>query len=1615
MNCWMKYRFGLVENRSRITHCSISFFVIIILLLGSSASTRGEEQSTLPSCSLQSPCRTTTASPIPQAEVEFKVDQVNVTGISEGLQDEISKIIQNKPGQVTNPSKIQQDVKAIFDTGYFQNIQDIQADWSEKTTTGVKLKFALKPYSVLKSIRFIRSDKFNPRVLPSQQMIDEVFHNQYGKTLNGNQLIEGFKKVTAKVLQSNDVALILKEWKISTDGVVTVEFIPETEFQVGEVIVEGVTGNLRDEVYKVMKVKTGKKTTYSRIQQDLETIQAMGIFEDNVNGDWNEKIPTGVRLKIRTKPYNDLKSIKLIASKELTESKILLQQKEVDEIFRNQYGKTLNRNQLNEGFKQATAKMFQKNDVALTWKEWKISPDGIVTVEFIPETEFQVGEIIIEGVAGALRDEVFKAMKVKAGKKTSSARVAKDLNAINDTGFFYYANSADWSEITQRGDQRLKIKVQPYPVIESIQACKYTKYTNKKKSSFDDCKPVNSPIIRDFRIKRGEIYNSQILNQDLNKASLSGYTIIAIPKPGKSPGKIKVLYYLWERSEVERAEDSAFQLAWQNTPETLRQAIAKYQLAEKLLRAKKDLAGEVRMLNKVGDVYLTLSDSKKAANSYYHARSLSSRFLNPSMRALTLSNIAHLYRQLGENEKAIDYYREALPLWKISREQFEQYDEIEKGKYSYSNLGLYFSTEIGRVAKSEHPLAGEAMTLFNLAETYRLLGNYQQTLELLIQAQEQWLIAKNNLQRKIKGTKVDDFNFIDTNFLFLIRDTYTDLNQGQKASEYEKKGLNKLRKSLQVLGTESSLAESVFSLFFANFDDQSQIVHWVDNYFSLWRSARNQISPGDVCMLNILSEQYGTLGNYQLAKARSEQALSEWQALSDNPEEIDKLNQVNFQKLSNIKNLSNVSNSYRNTLPTQSISNQSQASSFEQFPTNGQQPSLNTAKLSGSNSLPNVEPWQVIPSPFNQKKSLEALDLVKQKQAETLNQLSKALSGLGEQQQALDKLRAALTLWTDIKSSNPDGEVDTLNLIGLNHAALGKHQAALTAFNQAQRLAQSSGHSAKLAEALYSKAQILKEDDRLTESLQHIRLALDSVESSQQTPPSKDLICPLSSFWINNLSSPQARAVSIPKSASQATNKSSDFQSYIDRTADSVSKQDYYQFYLDLLMQLHRQQPSAGYDRKALEASERSHARGLRQILSQASIKQTNQEKSGLITNQAGINKPLTVEEIQQQILDNDMLLLEYSLGDERSYLWVVSKTGFTAYELPKRSEIEETAKIFYDYLTVPSLRVRPRKTTQAGLSLSRKLLPESVIQQLGNKRLLIVGDGLLQYIPFSALPISTQSNALSSENLLASVEPLLGKHEIVSLPSASTLAAARRNHRPTPAKTLAILADPVFGAMDNRLSQSRVKKASDEQLYPRLEGTRQQADQIVKALPVNARAQTLRKFGFDAKLQPNLSQELGQYRIVHIATHGILDSKKPERSGMILSSFNEQGEPQRSLLSPSFVFNNLRLAADLVVLSGCRTGLGTGVKGEVKGEGLIGLTGSFLYAGTKSVVASLWSIDDAATKELMTQFYQAMFRKDNPLPPAAALRFAQQSVREDPRWQAPYYWAGFIIQGEWR
>jgi CHAT domain-containing protein/Tfp pilus assembly protein PilF len=536
------------------------------------------------------------------------------------------------------------------------------------------------------------------------------------------------------------------------------------------------------------------------------------------------------------------------------------------------------------------------------------------------------------------------------------------------------------------------------------------------------------------------------------------------------------------------------------------------------------------------------------------------------------------------------------------------------------------------------------------------------------------------------------------------------------------------------------------------------------------------------------------------------------------------------------------------------------------------------------------------------------------------------------------------------------------------------------------------------------------------------------------------------------------------------------------RTSFLASKQDYYELEIDTLMALH-----ASAD--ALQASEHARARGLLDTLNEAGAdigqgidpvlvvkeREAREEVNArdgyrreLLAEEtpdreklagaerklqqaleqyqkvqvelrqsspryAALTQPqtLSVEEIERQVVDGGALLLEYSLGAKRSFLWAVSPDSFASFELPGREEIETAARRYYELLTVrnhrrpgeplPAWKARiaaaDAEAENAARGLAAMILAPAE-PLFGERTLLIVADGALQYLPFAALPMS------------ATGAPLVTRHVVVNLPSASVLAVLRRElrDRPRAGKTLAIFADPVFQKDDDRLSHgpgppiqpavaqaqaSRRGGAAEESREKgidlanlrRLTFSRKEADAIAALVPSG---EVMEAVGFQASKAAVANDRLEDYRNVHFATHGIIDSVYPKLSGLVLSLYDEQGRREDGFLHLNDVYN-LRLDADLVVLSACRTALGK----EIRGEGLVGLTRGFMYAGSARVLASLWSVEDRATAELMESFYRGMLR--GKLSPAAALRQAQMEMAQRKGRHSPYYWAGFSLQGEWR
>jgi CHAT domain-containing protein/tetratricopeptide (TPR) repeat protein len=736
-------------------------------------------------------------------------------------------------------------------------------------------------------------------------------------------------------------------------------------------------------------------------------------------------------------------------------------------------------------------------------------------------------------------------------------------------------------------------------------------------------------------------------------------------------------------------------------------------------------------------------------------------------------------------------------------------------------------------------------------------------------------------------------------------------------------------------------------------------------------------------------------------------------------------------------------------------------------------------------------------------------------EAYTLSNIGNAYSRLGEHQTGLDYFSQARAMQQ--KTGNRAQEAETLDLTGIAYSALGQPAKALEYHQQAREIHRKTGNLRREAMSLSNLGHVynlLQQPDKALVELNQallllrgigdlngIAVTLERTARAEQSRGNNDVARKRIEESLDLIDTVRAR------SGSQHL-----------RASYFASREQAYEFYIHLLMQQHAKDPSQGYDAEALRTVERGRARSLLEMLAESTVdirqgvdpnlierehnlsqllnakaqrqiqllaqKGSTQEidilkrEISALENEyqqvqilirknspqyASLTQPqtLALEEIQQQ-LDSSTLLLEYSLGEERSFVWAVTPTSLKTYELPGRDQIEVSARRVYELLTARSITkagetVTDKQTRLAALDsqlvdtatkLSQMVLGP-LAAELGRKRLLIVADGALQYVPFAALSAVGTPPAVVVRELSAdkrrggyiaqratlrpssagvAYKPLVVDHEIVSLPSASALAVQRKTlagRKPAP-KAVAVIADPVFSTADDRLNSSvdtsgpglrssddttmRIIEhiadgASGKLAIRRLRFTRQEAYQI---LAVDPRATNLKALDFDATRAAATAADLSQYRYVHFATHGYLDSERPDLSAIVLSLVDRQGKPQDGFLRAHDIYN-LNLPAELVVLSACQTGLGK----EIKGEGLVGLTRGFMYAGARRVVVSLWNVNDKATAELMQRFYRAMLQEH--LTPAAALRRAQAGMSQQKQWQSPYYWAAFVLQGEWK
>jgi CHAT domain-containing protein len=655
--------------------------------------------------------------------------------------------------------------------------------------------------------------------------------------------------------------------------------------------------------------------------------------------------------------------------------------------------------------------------------------------------------------------------------------------------------------------------------------------------------------------------------------------------------------------------------------------------------------------------------------------------------------------------------------------------------------------------------------------------------------------------------------------------------------------------------------------------------------------------------------------------------------------------------------------------------------------------------------------------------------------------LARTLVALGEFDEASTLATRALA---DAElSGSPRSEADALRQMGMALDGLQRLEDSIAALEQARRHYESLGLTDGLAAV----------ENALSGSLARVALAdpdpdqrtLRLDEALERSSRSLDYVDRL----LSKVSTPELRAWY------------------------GASYRDYYQSHIDLLLQRNGidTSPDHRYVSEALSTSERARARMMMDLLNEASVdlqrdidpdiaaemdelidklSKSNDrrerilaqggvddrargelvalsEEIAFIENQLVLKQvelrrvnhhyraltapdTVTVSELQR-LIDSDSVMLQYYLAKDRSFVWVVTDDAVHVRQIAGSESINAASARLIASLRSPNLDADAGTDQADALRSVSELVLQPVADLIGAQRVIVVADGMLNYLPFHTLLLAENDD----------VSSLLDTREVVALPSMSVLAALRKRHTEEDVRrSIAIFADPVFNLTDPRLvsvdgrppvAQTQSELAPNWATrsvlsgdLPRLQGTRNEAMAIAELF---ADDPPLIALGFEASRNSVFASNLRDYRILHFATHGMVDRRSPELSSLVLSRFDSQGEPQNGYLRLHDIYR-LDLNADLVVLSACETGLGT----DISGEGLVGLTQGFLYAGARSLLISLWDVPDAATAELMTRFYGHVTR-DN-MRPAEALRLAQVSMASDRRWRDPYFWGAFILLGDW-
>ncbi|MEA5462499.1 tetratricopeptide repeat protein [Leptothoe sp. PORK10 BA2] len=964
-----------------------------------------------------------------------------------------------------------------------------------------------------------------------------------------------------------------------------------------------------------------------------------------------------------------------------------------------------------------------------------------------------------------------------------------------------------------------------------------------------------------------------------------------------------------------------------------------------LVAQQGDLASAARLYEEGVRLYLEGSETslRQAIDIWQQALVLWQQMGAQKEAAITLNNIGLIYDIFGERDTALEYYQQALQLSRAAGDQQQEATTLH-------NLGLVYD---------------------DLGERETALDYYQQALQL----------------RRIVGDRAGEAVTLNN-----IGRLYSALGERQTALDYYQQSLTLSQAEGDRTGEARTLSN--IGTIYNDLGERQTALAYYQQALPIRREVGDR--SGEANTLGHIGLVYYSLGEWATALDYYQQALPLQRAVGDRFGEADTLNSIGgvYDILGDWETALDY---YQQALPIRRAVGDRNGEAVTLT-------NLGTVYYTLSDQATALDYYQ-------QALSLSQALKDPQRQATVLNNMGAVYDDLGELQTSLDYYQQALSLQQTL--GDRDGEGNTLNNLGYVYALLGELETALDYYQQALPLRRAVGDRDGAVTTLGNLALLYQAQGQLDKALTEINAAITLIEDLRLAVSPGEL-----------------------------------------RSSYFATVQRYYQVKTELLMQL-------GRPEEAFETSEASRARVLLELLSEANVDIRQGVDPTLLTQEQSLKtelqqiesrrtalrsgdytqpeaaaidresetvlqqlentlaeirraspayadtvqpRPLTLDQIQQQVLDDDTVLLQYALGEDQSYLWIVGPEQFQSVVLPGREEINTAASTFRNALANPGPVGLVRRPAQA---LTTMILPELPAWTQG-KRLLVAGDGILSEVPFAALAVPGAER----------YEPLLSQYEILSQPSISAVSVLRQQlgNRPEQPLSVAVLADPVYQPTDERLKQAsntdlpreaeRNLRDMNLQAIQPLPFTRTEADGILQ-LAQQRNLRSLAAFDFEANYDWVTDPKLGDYGVVHLATHGFINPVNPQLSGVVLSLVDEQGNRRDDGFLRLHDIFNLKLSAELVVLSACQTGRGE----QVSGEGIIGLSRGFMYAGAERVAVSLWNVNDEATANLMTEFYRYLLEENQA--PAAALRTAQLDMWE--AGQSPYYWAAFTLQGEWR